>query len=88
MIVARRIMWRNLGESMNKDKNLTWEKLWKDNTASDQRIYNHMQLVLQFWFQLYALGKMGMLDRKLSSELFNYQFTIWWEHLLQFFITN
>ena len=51
MIVTGRIMWRNFGESMNKDKILTWEKPWKDNTAGDQRIYNYIQLVLQFWFQ-------------------------------------
>lgn len=83
MIVARRIAWHDLGEKMNEDNNLTWEILWKDNTDNEQRIYNHLQLVLQFWFQLYALDKMGLLDRTLSSELFGYQFGMWRNHLSQ-----
>ncbi|MFC1539782.1 hypothetical protein ACFL6H_10195 [Candidatus Latescibacterota bacterium] len=88
MIVARRIAWHDLNERMNKDNKLTWETLWKDNTDSDKRIYNHLQLVLQFWFQLYALDKMGLLDRTLSSELFGYQFGMWRKHLLQLAINT
>ena len=88
MIVARRIAWHDLGEIIDKDNNLTWEKLWKDNTDSDQRIYNHLQLVLQFWFQLYALDKMGILDRSLSLELFGYQFSMWRKRLVQLAINT
>ena len=82
MIIARRIAWHDLGERMGKCANLTWEMLWKDNTDSDQRIYNHLQLVLQFWFQLYALDKLGLLDRKLTLQLFGYQFGMWRDHLM------
>ncbi len=48
MIVARRIAWHDLGERMCEENNLTWEMLWKENTGSNQRIYNHLQLVTQF----------------------------------------
>lgn len=88
MIVARRIVWHDLGEIMDKDNSLTWEKLWKDNTESEQRIYNHLQLVLQFWFQLYALDKMRIMDRKISLELFGYQFSMWHKHLSQLAINT
>lgn len=81
MIAARRITWHDLGEMMDKDASITWKNLWEDNNDSDQRIYNHLQLVLQFWFQLYALDKKGLLDRKLAFELFGYQFGMWRDHL-------
>lgn len=81
MILARRIAWHDLGERMNKESDLTWEILWRENDDNNQRIYNHLQLVLQFWFQLYALDKTGLLDRKLSAELFGYQFCMWRKHL-------
>lgn len=81
MILARRIAWHDLEERMGKCANLTWEMLWKDNADSDQRIYNHLQLVMQFWFQLYALDKLDLLDRKLTLQLFEYQFGMWRDHL-------
>ncbi len=66
MIIARRVAWHDMGEKLKKNHELTWKDLWKENTSDEQRLYNHVQRVMQFWYQLYALDKRHLLKRNLA----------------------
>jgi len=77
MLRSRDKAWFSLDSLNQRDESLTFSSLWTDLSEEAREEFDHIQHVLEFWFQLYALDKRQFIDRKLAIELFEYHYGHW-----------
>jgi len=84
MLTSRDWAWYCLDQLNKLSTPVRFSAIWSAFDETERKLesetFDAIQQVGSFWFQLLTLHRRGLLDRKLTKELFGYQFFYWKIH--------
>ena len=84
MLTARSQAWYSLDRFNKLSAPVRFSAIWSAFDETEGKLksetFHAIQQVGSFWFQLLTLHRRGLLDRKLTKELFGYQYFYWKIH--------
>lgn len=84
VLASRNQAWHSLDQLNKSPAPVRFSTIWSafDQTRNklEFETFSAIQQIGSFWFQLLALHRRGLLDRKLTKELFGYQYFYWKTH--------